>query len=149
VKSREEEKTVPLTAEAKQVVNAELTSSEENPVGEVRGKPRRSLVFKASSNSLVLSLTMLVALLIYGLMVLFVVPTTWLEQRNWQVVASLNALLYMFVVSIIFFPISLVFQLMIGGLVQDFKKCTWQMELAGLCFALIMGILFYWPGYWL
>ena len=114
-----------------------------------REKSPRSLVFKASSNSLVFSLTMFFGLLIYGLMVLFIVPTAWLEEKNWQVVSSLNALLYLFIVSVVFFPVSLLFQLMVGGLVQDFKKYTWQMELAGLCIALLMALLFYWPGYWL
>ena len=101
----------------------------------------------ASSNAFVFSLTMLFALLIYSLMVLFIVPVEWLKDSQWQVFPSLEFLLYMLGVCLAFFPLVLIFQLMIAGLVKNFKKYTWQMEAGGLAMAFLLGGLFFWPGY--
>ena len=101
----------------------------------------------ASSNAFIFSLTMLFALLIYSLMVMFIVPVEWLIDSQWQVFPSLGLLLYMLCVCLAFFPLVLIFQLMIAGLVKNFKKYTWQMEAGGLAMAFLLGGLFFWPGY--
>ena len=132
----------------KQAVSVEKPSvGEQNHLSEKNAVKKSSVLYLASSNSLVFSVTMLVSLLLFGMIVLFVVPTQWLEERQWQVMPALHSLFYMFGISIIFYPVSLLFQLMIAGMVQEFKKYTWQMEFAGLSFALILGVCFFWPGY--
>lgn len=122
---------------------------EEKPMAEEQQEKMKGgrILVTASSNAFVFSMTMLFSLMIYSLMVLFIVPVEWLEEARWQVVPSLWALLYMLCVCLAFFPLVLIFQLMIAGMLQNFKKYTWQMEAGGLVAACLLGGLFFWPGY--
>ena len=137
-----------------------VTSSPEPPVDTSAIKPEteppphkqlawRHVLFRASANSVYLATTMFISVLLYGLLVIFFVPTDWLVEKDWQVFKSLGALVYLMVISLIFFPVSLAFQLLIAGMVQDFKRYKWQMEIGGLAAALLLCILFFWPGYFL
>jgi hypothetical protein len=109
----------------------------------------RHVLFRASANSLYLTSTMLISMLIYGLLVIFLVPVEWLEESNWPVFESISALLYLTFVSLLFFPVSLVFQLLIAGMLKDFRRYKWQTELIGLSIAILFCICFFWPGYFL
>lgn len=109
----------------------------------------RHILFRSSANSLYLTMTMFISMLTYGLMVIFFVPVEWLSEGDWQVFDSINALLYLAVVSMLLFPCSLIFQLLIAGMVQNFKRYKWQMELGGFGIAILLCILFFWPGYFL
>lgn len=109
----------------------------------------RHILFRSSANSLYLTMTMFISMLTYGLMVIFFVPVEWLAEEGWQVFDSINALLYLAVVSMLLFPCSLIFQLLIAGMVQNFKRYKWQMEFGGFGIAILLCILFFWPGYFL
>jgi hypothetical protein len=109
----------------------------------------RHVVFRASSNSFYLTITMFTTVLLYGICVIFLVPVEWLQEQNWDVFKSIKALFYLMMTTLLVFPISLLFQLLIAGMVREFKRCKWQMELGGLAAGLLLCSLFFWPGWFL
>ncbi len=139
--------------EKEKLLETAKNEAEDKPQVEIDQLPEplawRHILFRASANSLYLTSTMWISIAIYGLLVIFAVPVEWLEERNWEVFKSIGALAYLLMISLLFFPMSLVFQLLIAGMVAEFKRCKWQLELGGLLTAILLCIFFFWPGYFL
>ena len=101
----------------------------------------------AAANAIAFSFAMLISFVLQFTAVLLLVSEQWIRDNHWEVELALQRFSWLLRFSLFLCPLVFCINLLLRRDEEPVKKMMLRMELIGALSSLLLGALYYWPGY--